>query len=108
MPKPKEIEMEIDGSFTLDQIMNGLIEAEQLKNRNVTALSILPDDPDGKHKSLAKLVKQPVGVPFPPLVLVKVPQGQLEPIKTAQKPKKFLFSATIWVENKKTNVAAFR
>src|ERR1700686_189281 len=98
MPTPIQIEMEIDGSFTLDQILNGLIEAEEMKNRNVTSLSVLPDGADGTHKSKAVLVKQPLGVPFPPLVLVKVPAGQLETIKTAQKPKKFLFSATIWIE----------
>lgn len=103
-----EIEMEIDGSFTLAQILDGLIEAEEMKNRNVTEMSVLPDGPGGKHLSKAKLVKQPVGVPFPVLVLVKVPSGQLEAVKTAQKPKKFVFIATIWIENEKTDVAAFR
>jgi hypothetical protein len=103
-----QIEMEIDGSFTLEQISDGLIEAEEMKNRNVTAMSVLPDTPQGKHLSKATLVKQPVGVPFPTLVLLKVPAGQLEAVKTAQKPKKFLFSATIWIENKQTEVAAFR
>lgn len=103
-----QIEMEIDGSFTLAQISDGLIEAEEMKNRNVTAMSVLPDGPDGKHKSSATLVKQPVGVPFPILVLVKVPPGQLEAVKTAQKPRKFLFSGTIWIENKKQDVAGFR
>lgn len=95
-----EIEMEIDGSFTIDQISNGLAEAEQLKNRKVTALSILPDTPEGK-RSAAKLVKEPLGVPIPEVQVVKAsdppPAG-----KTLQ------FEANIWVENAETDVAVYR
>lgn len=96
-----EIEMEIDGSFTIDEISNGLAQAEQLKNRKVTSLSILPDTPAGKHLSLAKLLKQPLGVPFPQ---VKVLQGSDPPPagKTLQ------FKANIWVQNAKTDVAVYR
>jgi len=96
-----EIEMEIDGSFTIDQISNGLAEAEQLKNRKVTALSVLPDGPDGKHRSAAKLVKQPLGVPFP----------QVKVVKASDSPpagKTLLFKSNIWVQNAKTDVAAYR
>jgi len=96
-----EIEMEIDGSFTIDQISNGLAEAEQLKNRKVTSLAILPDGPDGKHKSVAKLLKQPIGVPFP----------QVQVIKAASSPpagKTLQFKSNIWVENLKTDVAVYR
>lgn len=96
-----EIEMEIDGAFTIDQISNGLAEAEQLKNRKVTSLSILPDTPEGKHRNLAKLLKQPLGVPFPQVKVVKAsdppPAG-----KTLQ------FKANIWVANAKTDVAVYR
>jgi hypothetical protein len=110
MPSPKEIKMEIPGSFTLDQILFGLIEAEEMKNRNVTEMKVLPDGPDG-HRSEATLVKQPVGVPFPQLLLVKVPSaGKLPSIIAAQlaDSKKHLFDATIFVENEKTRIAAFR
>lgn len=95
------IEMEIDGSFTIEQISNGLAEAEQLKNRKVTSLATLPDGPDGKHKSVAKLLKQPLGVPF----------AQVLVIKAADSPppgKTLLFKANIWVQNAKTDVAAYR
>lgn len=96
-----EIEMEIDGSFTIDQISNGLAEAEQLKNRKVTAMSVLPDTPEGAHRSAAKLVKQPLGVPIPQVKVVLAsdspPAG-----KTLQ------FKANIWVQNAKTDVAVYR
>jgi hypothetical protein len=42
------------------------------------------------------------------LVLVAVPAGKLEDVKKAQKPNTFILSATIWIENKQTEVAAFR
>lgn len=96
-----EIEMEVDGSFTIEQISNGLAEAEQLKNRKLTALSILPDGPDGKHKNVAKLLKQPLGVPF----------AQVLVIKAADAPpagKTLLVKSNIWVQNAKTDVAAYR
>lgn len=96
-----EIEMEIDGSFTLDQISNGLAEAEQLKNRKVTALSVLPDPSAGQHLSLAKLLKQPLGVPFPQVKVVKASDP-------APAGKTLQFKATIWVENAKTEVAVYR
>jgi hypothetical protein len=99
-----QIELEIPGSFTLDEILNGLIEVEELRNRNLTALAMLPDGPDGEHLNSATLVKQPVGVPFPVLLLVAVPAGGVPP----PPGKKHLFDATIWVENKQTKVAAFR
>lgn len=96
-----EIEMEIDGSFTIEQISNGLAEAEQLKNRKVTSLSVLPDKPEGKHWSVAKLVKQPLGVPFAQVLVIKA---------SASPPpnKKELFKANIWVQNAKTDVVAYR
>lgn len=102
MPTPaNEIEMEIDGSFTIDQISNGLAEAEQLKNRKLTALSILPDGPNGEHLNVAKLLKQPLGVPIPQLVLIKSADDPPE-------GKTRLFGANIWVENTKTDVDAYR
>ena len=96
-----EIEMEIDGSFTMPQISDGLAEAEQLKNRKVTALSTLPDGPDGKHKSSAKLVKQPLGVPFAQVLVIKASDSPPQ-------SKTLLFKANIWVQNAKTDVAAYR
>lgn len=101
MPSPKEIELEIDGSFTLSQISDGLAEAEQLKNRELTALSVLPDRPNGKHRSVAKLVKRPLGGTFRPVFV----------IKASDKPpsgKKQQFKANIWVEDAKTDVAVYR
>lgn len=96
-----EIEMEIDGAFTIDQISNGLAEAEQLKNRKVTALSVLPDTAAGKHRSVAKLVKQPLGVPIPRVKVVKAS----DPAPTG---KTLQFKANIWVANVKTEVAVYR
>jgi hypothetical protein len=95
-----EIEMEIDGAFTIDQISNGLAEAEQLKNRKVTSLSVLPDA-GGKHRSAAKLVKQPLGVPIPQVKVVKAS----DPAPAA---KTLQFKANIWVGNAKTDVAVYR
>lgn len=101
MASPKEIEMEIDGSFTMPQISDGLAEAEQLKNRELTALSVLPDGANGKHRSVAKLVKRPLGVTFAPVLVIKAsdspPSG-----------KKQLFKANIWVQDAKTDVAVYR
>jgi hypothetical protein len=102
MPTPiQEIEMEIDGSFTIDQISNGLAEAEQLKNRKVTALSVLPDTPGGQHRSLAKLLKQPLGVPIPPVQILKASDP-------APAGKTLQFKASIWVTNAKTDIAVYR
>lgn len=101
MPTPVEIEMEIDGSFTIEQISNGLAAAEQLKNRKVTALSILPDGPNGKHLNVAKLLKQPLGVPFPQVLVIKA-------VDSPPAGKTLLFKANIWVQNAKTDVAAYR
>jgi|SRR5881394_1790715 len=96
-----EIEMEIDGAFTLDQISFGLAEAEQLKNRKVTKLAILPDAPGGKHLSVATLVKQPLGVPIPQVVVLKASDN-------APAGKTLQFKANIWVANAKTDVAVYR
>lgn len=98
---PNEIEMEIEGSFTIEQISDGLAEAEQLKNRKVTALSVLPDGPGGRHRNLAKLVKQPLGVPFAQVLVI-------EATDSPPAGKELLFKANIWVNDAKTDVAAYR
>ena len=105
-----ETQVEIAGSFTLDQIVNGLIEIEQMRNRKVTALKMLPDGPDG-HRNQGTLIKQPLGTPIPQLVIVAVPAGANLPSIIAQQSmagKNFLFKASIWVANQQTEVAAFR
>jgi hypothetical protein len=98
------IELEIPGSFTLEQIMFGLIETEALRNRNVTAMSMLPDDDEGNHRNTATLVKQPIGVPFPTLLLVAFTGDAPDPVAG----KALLFTSTLWVEDEETKVAAFR
>lgn len=108
---PDEIvdELEYPGSITLDELLNALTVQEVESTEKLVGLKILPDGPDG-HRILASLADRPIGVPFKPLVLVKVPPGQLEAIKAQQagQGRSFLFSAAVWIENQQTEVAAFR
>lgn len=99
--------IEYPGSATLQDIENDLTVKEDNRAENLTALEILPDDDLG-HRSGAILIPVPFGTEFGQLVLVTVPTGKLEDVKTAQKPNTFILSATIWIENKQTEVAAFR
>lgn len=102
-------QLEFPGSVTLDELLNALTVQEVNSTEKLVKLEILPDGPGG-HRILASLADRPIGVPFKPLVLVKVPAGQLEAIKAQQtaQGRSFLFSATIWIENQQTEVAAFR
>jgi hypothetical protein len=102
-------QLEFPGSITLDELLNALTVQEVDSVEKLIKLEILPDGPDG-HRILASLADRPIGVPFKPLVLVKVPSGQLAAIKAAQSAqgRSFLFSATVWIENEQTEVAAFR
>jgi hypothetical protein len=108
---PDEIvdELEFPGSITLDELLNALTVQEVESTEKLVELKILPDGPDG-HRSLASLADRPIGVPFKPLLLVEVPSGQLDAIKAEQSAqgRSFLFSATVWIENEQTEVAAFR
>lgn len=99
--------IEYPGSATLQDIENDLTVKEDNRHENLTVLEILPDDASG-HRSGATLTPVPFGTEFGQLVLVAVPADKLEQIKTAQKPNTFILSATIWIEDKQTEVAAFR
>ncbi|MGZ8844945.1 MAG: hypothetical protein ACXW3C_00615 [Pyrinomonadaceae bacterium] len=99
--------IEYPGSATLQDIENDLTVKEDNRHENLTVLEILPDDASG-HRSGATLTPVPFGTEFGQLVLVEVPAGKLDDVKTAQKPNTFILSATIWIENKQTEVAAFR
>lgn len=102
-------ELEYPGSITLDELLNALTVQEVDSVEKLVGLKTLADGPAG-HRSLASLADRPIGPPFKPLVLVKVPPGQLEAIKAQQSAqgRSFLFSGTIWIENAQTEVAAFR
>ena len=99
--------IEYPGSATLQDIENDLTVKEDNRTENLTELKKLPDDDSG-HRSEATLTPLPFGTEFGQLVLVTVPAGTLEDVKTAQRPNTFILSATIWIENEETEVAAFR
>jgi hypothetical protein len=98
------------GSFTLENIENDLVVKENNRTENLTKLEILADGPNGEHRSQATLTELPFGTVFGRLFLVEAPADELDDIKKEQEGKErdFLFTATIWVSNKKTQVAAFR
>lgn len=102
-------QLEFPGSITLDELLNALTVQEVDSVEKLIKLETLPDGPTG-HRILASLADRPIGVPFKPLVLVKVPAGQLEAIKAQQSAqgRSFLFSGKIWIGNVQTEVAAFR
>jgi hypothetical protein len=99
--------IEFPGSATLQDIENDLTVKEDNRTENLTVLEILPDDASG-HRTGATLTPLPFGTEFGQLLLVPVPTGKLEDLKKAEKPNTFILSATIWIENKQQEVAAFR
>lgn len=99
-------EIEYPGDCTLEEINNDLVVIESVRTEKLVELRIIPDGPDG-HLSLASMADRPIGA-IDRLVLVPVPDGDLESVIEEQAPNEFLFSATIWVEDEETEVAAFR